>query len=132
MTPLIEQLPAHYQRSPQDAELQRVLSLLADQLQADKELEFAPVYLLDEDRAVAMEKMAAIHELERQLPGLLCGSCGAPSCHAFAEDVVLGRADRSDCIFQVRARVQKETGADMDEYLPAPFRRQRPEEKKDT
>lgn len=101
-------------------------------LQADKELEFAPVYLLDEDRAVAMEKMAAIHELERQLPGLLCGSCGAPSCHAFAEDVVLGRADRSDCIFQVRARVQKETGADMDEYLPAPFRRQRPEEKKDT
>ena len=57
-------------------------------IQADKELEFAPVFLLDEDRTAAMEKMAAIHELERQLPGLLCGSCGAPSCHAFAEDVV--------------------------------------------
>ena len=38
MTPLIEQLPAHYQRSPQDAELQRVLGLLASQLQEDKEL----------------------------------------------------------------------------------------------
>jgi len=105
-------------------------------LQADKELEFAPVYLLDPDRAAAMEKMAAIHELERHLPGLLCGSCGAPSCHAFAEDVVLGRADRSDCIFQVRARMQEMSGGDPDDYLPTPFRRQkrpeRPPEKSST
>lgn len=35
---LITQLPRHYQRSPQDAELQRVLGLLTDQLRADKEL----------------------------------------------------------------------------------------------
>ncbi len=92
-------------------------------VQADKELEFAPVYLLDPDRTVAMEKMSAIHDLERQLPGLLCGSCGAPSCHAFAEDVVMGRAQREDCIFQVRARMRAMTGPeDSDEYLPAPFR----------
>ena len=38
MTELIRELPRHYGRSPQDAELQRVLGLLADQLQADKEL----------------------------------------------------------------------------------------------
>ena len=38
MTELIRELPGHYGRSPQDAELQRVLGLLADQLQADKEL----------------------------------------------------------------------------------------------
>ena len=95
-------------------------------IQADKELEFAPVFLLDEDRTAAMEKMAAIHELERQLPGLLCGSCGAPSCHAFAEDVVLGRADASDCIFQVRARMRAMTGTeDPDDYLPTPFRRRK-------
>ncbi len=96
-------------------------------IQADKELEFAPVFLLDKDRTVAMEKMAAIHELERKLPGLLCGSCGAPSCHAFAEDVVLGRAECSDCIFQVRARMREMTG-DGDEYLPTPFRKRRKEE----
>lgn len=35
---LITQLPQHYQISPQDAELQRVLGLLAGQLQADREL----------------------------------------------------------------------------------------------
>ncbi len=102
-------------------------------IQADKELEFAPVYLLDQDRTVAMEKMAAIHELERHLPGLLCGSCGAPSCHAFAEDVILGRADRSDCIFQVRARMKAMTGGeDPDDYLPTPFRRRTSEEPSDT
>ena len=44
MTPLIEQLPAHYQRSPQDAELQRVLGLLASQLQEDKELTLEQLY----------------------------------------------------------------------------------------
>lgn len=38
MSGLITQLPRHYQRSPQDGELQRVLGLLAEQLQADKEL----------------------------------------------------------------------------------------------
>ena len=96
-------------------------------IQADKELEFAPVFLLDTDRTAAMEKMTAIHELERRLPGLLCGSCGAPSCHAFAEDVILGRADRSDCIFQVRARMKAMTGnEDPDDYLPTPFRRRKP------
>lgn len=41
---LIEQLPAHYQRSPQDAELQRVLGLLASQLQEDKELTLEQLY----------------------------------------------------------------------------------------
>ena len=100
-------------------------------IQADKELEFAPVYLLDEDRTAAMEKMAAIHQLESRLPGLRCGSCGAPSCHAFAEDVVLGRADRSDCIFQVRARMRTMAGAeDPDDYLPAPFRKRKAQAEK--
>lgn len=37
MKPLIEELPRHYQRSAPDAELQRVLSLLVEQAQADEE-----------------------------------------------------------------------------------------------
>lgn len=92
---------------------------------ADKKLEYIPVLLLDTDRAAAMEKMMKIDELEAHLPGLHCGSCGAPSCHAFAEDVVLGRASEEDCIFKVRERMQYMAGeSDADEYLPAPFRRQ--------
>jgi Na+-translocating ferredoxin:NAD+ oxidoreductase RNF subunit RnfB len=33
------------------------------------------------------------------LPGIDCGACGAPSCRAFAEDVVLGETDRELCVF---------------------------------
>ena len=88
--------------------------------------EFLPTYVLDPDRRKAMEKMQRIQELEEQLPGLRCGSCGAPSCHAFAEDVVLGRASEEDCIFKMRERMQYMAGGDdADEYLPAPFRKQR-------
>ena len=35
MKPLIEQLPRHYQTSQQDAELQRALTVLLTQVQAD-------------------------------------------------------------------------------------------------
>lgn len=35
MKPLIEQLPRHYQASPQDTELQRALTALLEQVQAD-------------------------------------------------------------------------------------------------
>ena len=94
-------------------------------LYSDKKLEYDPVLLLDTDRMAAMEKMMKIDQLEEQLPGLHCGSCGAPSCHAFAEDVVLGRASEEDCIFKMRERMQYMAGtSDADEYLPAPFRNQ--------
>ena len=92
----------------------------------DKELQYVPAFLLDEDRSLAMEKLMKIDELYRALPGLDCGSCGAPSCHALAEDVVLGRASEEDCIFKVRERMQYMAGTgDADEYLPAPFRKRK-------
>lgn len=95
-------------------------------VQFRRELQFVPSFRLDEDRSVAMEKLLRIDELEHTLPGLDCGSCGAPSCHALAEDVVLGRASEEDCIFKVRARMQYMAGTgDADEYLPAPFRQRR-------
>lgn len=96
-----------------------------DIVHSDKNLEYIPAFLLDTDRMAAMEKLLKIEELETQLPGLHCGSCGAPSCHAFAEDVVLGRASEDDCIFKVRERMQSMAGeGDADNYLPAPFRQQ--------
>jgi len=36
-------------------------------------------------------------ELAQDLPGLDCCACGAPSCTAFAEDVLLGRAELGSC-----------------------------------
>ena len=44
MRALIQELPAHYQGSPQDAELQRVLSLLAERAEADMDFTFRQLF----------------------------------------------------------------------------------------
>ncbi len=59
-----------------------------------------PGLRLDPDMAQAMRKLSMIDKEIRSLPGRDCGSCGAPSCAAFAEDVVLGRAAESDCPYR--------------------------------
>jgi Na+-translocating ferredoxin:NAD+ oxidoreductase RNF subunit RnfB len=52
---------------------------------------------LDQDMGAAIRKLARIDELARALPGRDCGACGAPSCGAFAEDVVMGRTAPEGC-----------------------------------
>lgn len=95
-----------------------------DIVRRDKQLQYLPTFVLDHDREMAISKQRRIQELEAHLPGLHCGSCGAPSCHAFAEDVVLGRASVDDCIFKVRERMRTMAGKEeADDYLPPPFRR---------
>ena len=96
-----------------------------DIVRRDKELQYLPTFVLDQDREMAISKQLRIQELESHLPGLHCGSCGAPSCRAFAEDVVLGRASEDDCIFKVRERMRSMAGSkeEADDYLPPPFRR---------
>lgn len=97
-----------------------------DIIKIDKELHYIPAFLLDEDRRAAMDKLARIEELSEALPGLHCGSCGAPSCHAFAEDVVLGRAAEDDCIFKLREKTEFMAGSgDADELIPPPFRQRK-------
>ena len=65
-------------------------SLNQESLRWEHDPEIMAVYQLDEDRMVAMEKMQQVEALLERLPKLDCGSCGAPSCRAFAEDVVNG------------------------------------------
>jgi hypothetical protein len=97
---------------------------LSGVIEAKKQLEYENVWKIDGDRTAALEKYAAIETLRGELPGLDCGSCGAPSCQALAEDVVLGFAAEDDCIFRMRERVQYMTGSDdTDAYLPPPFRK---------
>ena len=55
-------------------------------------LEFAPVLKLSQNLEEAMQMMEEIDVICEGLPGLDCGSCGAPSCRALAEDVVKGVA----------------------------------------
>lgn len=60
---------------------------------------------LDQDINIAIEKMREIEVLESHLPGLDCGSCGAPGCRALAEDIVTGKAKEIDCVFVLKDRV---------------------------
>ena len=72
----------------------------------DENLEFAPVLKLSDDLGEAMRMMSEIDQIESGLPGLDCGSCGAPTCRAFAEDVVRGLSRKSGCIFVMKGQIQ--------------------------
>ena len=50
--------------------------------------------------------MMAIEKLQEELPGIDCGSCGAPTCRAFAEDIVKNQTTIDNCL--IRCRTQKE------------------------
>ena len=62
---------------------------------------------LDDDFTVAMQKLAKIEELYESLPKLDCGSCGSPTCHALAEDIVLGFTTEDACIVKFKEKVLK-------------------------
>lgn len=64
------------------------------------------VFSLSADMAEAMEKMQRMEEVLATLPMLDCGSCGAPTCKALAEDVIRGKAPESDCIFKMRNQMR--------------------------
>ncbi len=50
--------------------------------------------------AKAIDKLARLDAVRRELPGKDCGACGAPTCAALAEDVVLERADVTLCPYR--------------------------------
>ncbi len=61
---------------------------------------------LDENIAAAMQKLQRMNEIIAELPGYDCGSCGSPTCRAFAEDIVLGFANEMECIHKMRDKLQ--------------------------
>lgn len=84
-------------------------------------LEFAPVLKLSQNLEEAMQMMEEIDVICEGLPGLDCGSCGAPSCRALAEDVVRGAARTSDCVFVMREQVKNvaDTLSSIGGYVPS-------------
>ena len=73
----------------------------------DAPIEYLPVTMLNSDRAAAMKMMADIQEINAMFPQLDCGACGAPTCRAFAEDIVRNGGDASECIFLMRERIRE-------------------------
>lgn len=61
-------------------------------------VKYEPVYNLGCNIMDSINKLKQVDELTQKFPGLDCGSCGAPSCKALAEDIVRGDASIHDCI----------------------------------
>ena len=59
--------------------------------------EYDPISRLGNSIAESMRMMADIQAFKSTLPGIDCGSCGAPTCRAFAEDVIKKTACPEDC-----------------------------------
>ncbi len=66
-----------------------------------------PEVRLSDNLAEAMRMMQRIDEIYKMLPQIDCGSCGAPTCRAFAEDVVKGECQIDDCVVYLRRMVQE-------------------------
>jgi len=77
------------------------LTIPADYMM-DSSLAYQPSARLSEDRAQAMQMMRDIEEICRELPGTDCGSCGAPTCTAFAEDIIKGETSVDECTVIMR------------------------------
>ena len=49
------------------------------------------------DENLSISVMTQIEEVNQALPQIDCGACGAPTCHAFAEDVVCKGVSMNEC-----------------------------------
>ena len=83
---------------PRDREMEKYKDYLVANSFVD-EVEPRSMLILDKDRKKAFEKMEKIERMKEHLPQIDCGVCGAPTCEAFATDVVCGQADLHQCVF---------------------------------
>ena len=81
-------------------------------------LKYSPDAPLSDDMMEAMQKVQRIEQIAEGFPGLDCGACGAPSCHALAEDIVRGNANRTDCLFILKKRLEDLFGEIRGEDAP--------------
>jgi serine/threonine-protein kinase RsbT len=63
---------------------------------------------LDPDMSRAIEKLGRLQAETRALPGRDCGACGAPTCAALAEDVVMDRATVDLCPYAASMKEESE------------------------
>ncbi len=71
------------------------------------EVRYEPVFKLGRDMKESIANMTRVEELNERFPGLDCGSCGAPTCKALAEDIVRGVANEQDCIHILRDYIHR-------------------------
>ncbi len=83
---------------PRDREMEKYKEYLIEHSQVD-EVQPRSMMVLDSDIGKALEKMEKIEKMKGHLPQIDCGVCGAPTCEAFATDVVCDKAKLDQCVF---------------------------------
>ena len=96
---------------------------IPDKFFNENKLEYDPYNLLSDDMKTARRMMSDIESITENLPKIDCGSCGAPTCMAFAEDIVKGEANADDCTIIMREMFhgfleQRKHKALLDKLIP--------------
>jgi iron only hydrogenase large subunit-like protein len=73
----------------------------------DEDIEYEPVFRLGDNFKESFKMLQQVEDIVKQLPGLDCGSCGAPTCQTLAEDIVRGDASISSCIYLLRDNIYR-------------------------
>ena len=68
---------------------------------------YEPVFRLGNNMMESVSRLNQVERLMKKFPGLDCGSCGAPTCKALAEDIVRGDANETDCVYYLRENLHK-------------------------
>ena len=70
-------------------------------------VQYEPVFRLGNNMMESFSRLNQVERLMKKFPGLDCGSCGAPTCKALAEDIVRGDANETDCVYYLRESLHK-------------------------
>lgn len=70
-------------------------------------IQYEPVFNLGNTMMESFARLNQVERLCKRLPGLDCGSCGAPTCKALAEDIVRGEAGEEDCVYYLRENLHQ-------------------------
>ena len=70
-------------------------------------VQYEPVFRLGNTMMESFSRLNQVERLMKKCPGLDCGSCGAPTCKALAEDIVRGDANETDCVYYLRENLHK-------------------------
>ena len=69
-----------------------------------------PTTYFDTDLETSIKRISEREEIYQKLRQIDCGACGSPSCMAFAEDVVRGEVEITECVFKLLEKQAKSSG----------------------
>jgi iron only hydrogenase large subunit-like protein len=90
----------------EDNDLLNYFSFLSEHRSVVGSIEPRSMDKMDDNMAIAMQKMKRAFEINQNLPQVDCRLCGYQTCKTLSEAVANGKADISQCIFVQRSMEQ--------------------------